>query len=63
VARVSAITPAKPEENKDKVAELSKGLGNNMRKDLYAEFLVALGQNVKVVRNDDVIQKMLAVEQ
>ncbi len=34
-----------------------------MRKDLYAEFLVALGQDVKVVRNDDVIQKMLAVEQ
>jgi len=63
VARVSAITPAKPEESKDKIAELSKSLGITMRKDLYAEFLVALGQDVKVVRNDDVIQKMLAVEQ
>ena len=62
-ARVSAITPAKPEESKDKVAEISKALSGTMRKDLYAEFLVALGQNVKVVRNDDVIQKMLAVEQ
>jgi len=63
VARVSAITPAKPEESKDKVAEISKALSGTMRKDLYAEFLVALGQNVKIVRNDDVIQKMIAVEQ
>ncbi|MBA4097040.1 MAG: hypothetical protein C0484_09780 [Rhodospirillum sp.] len=63
VARVSAITPAKPEDSKDKVAELSKSLSNTMRKDLYAEFLFALGQEVKVVRNDDVIQKMIATEQ
>jgi peptidyl-prolyl cis-trans isomerase D len=63
VARVSAITPAKPEENKEKVAELSKTLSDTMRKDLYAEFLVAVGQEVKIVRNDDVIQKMIAVEQ
>lgn len=62
-ARVSAITPAKPEESKDKIAEISKALSGTMRKDLYAEFLVSLGQNVKVVRNDDVIQKMIAVEQ
>jgi peptidyl-prolyl cis-trans isomerase D len=63
VARVSAITPAKPEENKDKIAELSKSLAKTMRKDLYAEFLFALGQDVKVVRNDDVIQKMIAADQ
>ena len=43
--------------------ELSKSLSNTMRKDLYAEFLFALGQEVKVVRNDDVIQKMIATEQ
>ena len=29
----------------------------------YAEFLFALGQDVEVVRNNDVIQKMIAVEQ
>lgn len=63
VARVSVITPAKPEENKDKVAELSKTLGDTMRKDIYAEFLVSLGRDVEIVRNDDVIQKMIAVEQ
>jgi peptidyl-prolyl cis-trans isomerase D len=63
VARVSAITPAKPGEDKDKLADLTKNLRNTMRKDLYAEFLFALGQEVKVVRNDDVIQKMIAVEQ
>jgi peptidyl-prolyl cis-trans isomerase D len=63
VARVSAITPAKPEESKDEVVELSKSLSNTMRKDLYAQFLFALGQEVKVVRNEDVIQKMIATEQ
>jgi peptidyl-prolyl cis-trans isomerase D len=63
VARVSAITPAKPEENKEKVAEIAKSLSGTMRKDLYAEFLIAVGQSVKVVRNDDVIQKTIAVEQ
>lgn len=63
VARVSAITPAKPEESKEQVAELAKSLSGSLRKDLYAQFLVAVGQNVKVVRNDDVIQKMIATEQ
>ena len=63
VARVSAVTPAKPEENKEQVADVSKSLSGTMRKDLYAEFLVAVGQDVKVVRNDDVIQKMIATEQ
>jgi peptidyl-prolyl cis-trans isomerase D len=62
-ARVSAIIPAKPEENKDQVAELSEQLGEAMRRDIYAEFLVALGQDVKVVRNNDVIEKMIAAEQ
>jgi peptidyl-prolyl cis-trans isomerase D len=63
VARVSAIIPAKPDENKDQVAELSKQLSDAMRSDIYAEFLVALGQDVKVVRNNDVIEKMIAAEQ
>ena len=63
VARVSAITPVKPEESKDKVAELSKSLASTMRKDLYAEFLFAVGQEVKVERNEDVIQKLIAAEQ
>ena len=61
VARLASIAPAA--EDKDKVAELSKSLSETMRKDLYAEFLVALGKDVKIVRNDDVIQKMIAVEQ
>jgi peptidyl-prolyl cis-trans isomerase D len=63
VARVSAITPAKPEESKEKVAEEAKKLVKTMRKDLYAEFLFALGKEVEVVRNEDVIQKMIATEQ
>jgi hypothetical protein len=34
-----------------------------MRNDLQAEFLVALGQNIKVERNNDVINQMIAAEQ
>jgi peptidyl-prolyl cis-trans isomerase D len=63
VARVSAIIPAKPEEDKDQVAKLSKQLAQSMRNDLQAEFLVALTQNTKVVRNNDVINQMIAAEQ
>ncbi len=63
VARVSAIVPAKPEENKDQVAQLSKQIAESMRKDTFAEFLVALGQEVEIERNNDVIQKMIAIEQ
>jgi peptidyl-prolyl cis-trans isomerase D len=63
VARVSAIVPAKPEEHKDQLEQLSKQLTGAMRKDIYAEFLVALGETVTVERNDDVIAKMIAAEQ
>jgi peptidyl-prolyl cis-trans isomerase D len=63
VTRVSDIIPAKPEEHKEQVEQSAKQLSDAMRKDLYAEFLVALGQAVKVERNNDVIQKMIATEQ
>ena len=63
VARVSAIIPAKPEDNKDQVAQLSKQIAESMRKDAFAEFLVALGQEVEIERNNDVVQKMIAAEQ
>jgi peptidyl-prolyl cis-trans isomerase D len=63
VARVSDIIPAKPEENKEQVAELSNQLTDAMRKDLYAEFLFALGKDIEVERNNDVIQQMIAAEQ
>ena len=63
VARVSAIIPAKPEDNKDEVAQLSKQIAESMRKDAFAEFLVALGQEVEIERNNDVVQKMIAAEQ
>jgi peptidyl-prolyl cis-trans isomerase D len=63
VARVASIVPAKPEEHKDQVAQLSKQLTEAMRKDMFAEFLVALGQEVTVERNNDVIQQMIATEQ
>jgi peptidyl-prolyl cis-trans isomerase D len=63
VARVSAIVPAKPEEHKDQLEQLSKQLTGAIRKDIYAEFLVALGETVRVERNDDVIAKMIAAEQ
>lgn len=63
VARVSSILPAKPEENKDQVDQLSKQLAESMRKDIFAEFLIALGQTMKVERNNDVIDQMIAAEQ
>jgi peptidyl-prolyl cis-trans isomerase D len=63
VARVSQIVPAKPEENKERVAEISNQLADAMRKDLYAEFLFALGKDIEVERNDDVIEQMIAAEQ
>ncbi|HET6158161.1 MAG TPA: peptidyl-prolyl cis-trans isomerase [Dongiaceae bacterium] len=63
VTRVSDIIPAKPEEHKEQVEQSAKQLSDAMRRDLYAEFLVALGQAVKVERNNDVIQKMIATEQ
>jgi len=63
VARVSDIIPARPEENKDQVEQLSKQLAGAMRQDTYAEFLVALGQSVTIERNTDVIDQMLAAEQ
>ena len=63
VARVSDIIPAKPEEDKGEVAKLSKQLAQSMRNDLQAEFLVALRQNTKVERNNDVINQMIAAEQ
>lgn len=63
VARVSGIVPAKPEDDKDQVAEMSKRIQSTMRQDLYAEFLVALGQDVKIERNNDVIQQMLVAQQ
>ncbi|HEU4825797.1 MAG TPA: peptidyl-prolyl cis-trans isomerase, partial [Dongiaceae bacterium] len=63
VARVSDIIPAKPEENKDQAAKLSKQLAQSMRNDLQAEFLVALRQDIKVERNNDVINQMIAAEQ
>jgi peptidyl-prolyl cis-trans isomerase D len=63
VARVSDIIPAKPEEDKDQVAKLSKQLTQAMRNDLQAEFLVALGQSIKIERNNDVINQMIAAEQ
>jgi peptidyl-prolyl cis-trans isomerase D len=63
VARVSGIIPAKPDENKDQVAQLSKQLTQSMRNDLQAEFLVALGNDIKIERNNDVINQMVAAEQ
>lgn len=63
VARLSDIVPAKPEENKEQVDELSKQLTQALRNDLHAEFLVALGQSIKIERNDDVIDQMIAAEQ
>jgi hypothetical protein len=63
VARVSDIIPAKPDDNKDQVAQLSKQLTQTLRNDLQAQFLIALGQGIKVVRNNDVINEMIATEQ
>jgi peptidyl-prolyl cis-trans isomerase D len=63
VARVSGIIPAKPDENKDQEAQLSKQLTQSMRNDLQAEFLVALRNDIKIERNNDVINQMVAAEQ
>ncbi|MEZ5830010.1 MAG: peptidyl-prolyl cis-trans isomerase [Dongiaceae bacterium] len=63
VARVSSIIPAKPDEHKDEVEQLSKQLKDELRKDMLAEFLVALGQHITVERNTDVVQQMIAAEQ
>ncbi len=63
VARLSGIFPAKPEENKEQVTELSNQLTQALRNDLHAEFLAALEQGIKVERNNDVIDQMIAAEQ
>lgn len=63
VARVSDIIPAKPEEDKDQVDKLSKQLTQAMRNDLQAEFLVAVSQDIKIERNNDIINEMIAAEQ
>jgi peptidyl-prolyl cis-trans isomerase D len=63
VARLSDIVPAKPEESKDKLDELSKQLTSTLRNDLSAQFAAALSQDIKIERNNEVITQMLAVEQ
>jgi peptidyl-prolyl cis-trans isomerase D len=63
VARLSAIEPAKPEQAKDKIAELAKQLTSTLRNDLSAQFAGALSQDIKIERNNAVITQMLAVEQ
>jgi peptidyl-prolyl cis-trans isomerase D len=63
VARVSDIIPAKPEEDKDQVEKLSKQLTQALRNDLQAEFLVAVSHDVKIERNNDIINEMVAAEQ
>ncbi len=63
VARLTGIIPAKPEENKEQVTEVANQLTDTMRRDLYAEFLFALGRNIDVERNDDVIEQMIAAGQ
>lgn len=63
VARLSAINPAKPEENKEQVDELAKKLAATLRNDLSAQFSAALGKEIKIQRNDDVINQMLAADQ
>jgi peptidyl-prolyl cis-trans isomerase D len=63
VARVSGIIPAKPEDNKQEYEELSDQLGEQLRRDIYAEFLLALGKTVEVERNNQVVQQMIATEQ
>mgnify|MGYP000960549085 FL=1 len=63
VARLTTITPAKPDENKDRLEELSKQLAGTMRNDLSSQFSAALSQQIKIERNDDVINQMIAAEQ
>lgn len=63
VARVSDIIPAKPEDNKAQYDELAGKLGQQLHKDIYAEFLLALGKTVEIERNNDVVQRMIAADQ
>jgi peptidyl-prolyl cis-trans isomerase D len=63
VARVAAVTPAKPDENKEQVEALSKRTAASIRSDLRAALLVALGQNFKIERHEAVVQQLLATEQ
>lgn len=63
VARLTTIAPAKPDENKDRLEELSKQLASTMRNDLSSQFSAALSQQIKIERNDDVINQMIAAEQ
>jgi peptidyl-prolyl cis-trans isomerase D len=63
VARLTAITPASPVENKPQYDELSGRLGDQLRRDIYAEFLFALGREVEVERNNDVVQQLITAEQ
>ncbi len=63
VARLTTITPAKPDENKDRLEELSKQLAGTIRNDLSSQFSAALSQQIKIERNDDVINQMIAAEQ
>ncbi len=63
VTRVSDIIPAKPEDNKQEYEQLSGELGEQLRRDIYAEFLLALGKTVEVERNNEVVKQMIAAEQ
>jgi len=63
VARLSAITPAKPEDSKDKIDQLTKQLASTLRNDLSAQFAAALSQDIRIERNNQVITQMLASEQ
>ena len=63
VARLTTVTPAKPDENKDRLEELSKQLAGTMRNDLSSQFSAALSQQIKIERNEDVINQMIAAEQ
>jgi len=63
VARLSAIEPAKPEAAKEQIDELTKQLASTLRNDLSAQFATALGQEIKIERNDAVINQMLTADQ
>lgn len=63
VARLSAIVPAKPEDSKDQLEELTKQLSANLRNDLSAQFSEVLGKEITIERNDDVVKQMLSTEQ
>lgn len=63
VARLSAIEPAKPEANQPQVEELSKQLAGTLRSDLSDQFAAAISQDVRIERNNAVINQMLSAEQ